>query len=262
MDLLENPAPGGARHPWETRRAAFFFDVLGRGLAGRGAGGPGLSVLDCGSGDAWLASELSRALRPRGIGVASVTCWDANYDDASVARFQKVYPHLSFTRERPSGAFDVVLMMDVLEHVADDVGFVRDVVDAALAPDGLALVSVPAWQLLYGRHDRFLLHHRRYRPAQCDAVLRAAGLRVIARGGAFHSLLAPRTLAILAERAASVAGLGGASTGGGGAQWSGGPVVTGVVAGALRLDNALSRWASSSGINLPGLTYWALCQKA
>ncbi len=57
-------------------------------------------------------------------------------------------------------------MLDVIEHVEDDVGFVRDVVDGSLAPGGWVLVSVPAYQSLFSSHDRALKHFRRYAPGR------------------------------------------------------------------------------------------------
>jgi len=283
MDLLENLAPHGPRHPWEVRRSSFFLSMLADALHSRGSsggsarsGGSGVdgpngangpnrarqvSVLDCGSGDAWFASRLRRGLAHRGIEVSQVTCWDAHYDAAQIARFGAVYPDLELTSERPARRYDAILMMDVMEHVDDDVAFMSDVVRHCLAPGGLLLLSVPAWQRLYGRHDRFLLHHRRYSPGQCERVIVASGLRVLARGGAFHSLIVPRWLGVTGERLASAAGkpLPPVSDP---ARWEHGSVVTSLVSGALRFDNAISRAAAAAGVNLPGLTYWALCARA
>src|SRR5690606_29757553 len=150
-----------------------------------------LDVLDCGAGDGWFSSRL-RAELPA---VRSVTCLDAHYDDAQIARFSASYPELAFTRQKPESGFDLVLALDVMEHVEDDVAFARDLA-SSLRPGGFMLVSVPAWQALFGRHDTYLRHYRRYSPSRCDAVLREAGLRVVRRGGAFHSLVLPRALAV------------------------------------------------------------------
>src|SRR5204862_482253 len=63
-----------------------------------------------------------------------------------------------------------------------------------LEDDATAVVSVPAWTGLYGRHDVQLNHHRRYAPAEAAALLQDAGLAIVRRGGLFHSLLLPRYL--------------------------------------------------------------------
>jgi hypothetical protein len=249
MDLLE--PTDGRRHPWELRRAAFFGGVLGDALAGR----RGLDVLDCGAGDAYFASTLKQAVP----GVRSITCYDANYDAATLARLGGTYPSLAFSRSRPERPFDVVLMLDVLEHVEDDVAFLTGMVRDCVASDGLVLLSVPAWPLLFSRHDSFLGHHRRYTPAACDRVLETSGLEIVKRGGAFHSLVGPRAATALGEKLAGLRAPLPAleeST----ASWNHGVAMTSLVKGALRIDNLASRVFARAKVNVPGLTYWALAR--
>jgi hypothetical protein len=52
-------------------------------------------------------------------------------------------------------------MHDVLEHIEDDAAAVAKV-RSLLSPGGTAIVSVPAYQWLFGRHDVELGHYRRY----------------------------------------------------------------------------------------------------
>ena len=258
MDLIETN--DGPRHPWEKSRAAFFTSVVTRALAGRAD----LDVLDCGAGDAFFSATLRSAIHPR-----AVTCWDASYDDATEQRLAKRYggedarPPFTFTRSRPSQLFDLVLMLDVIEHVEDDVGFVSGIVDHCLDPEtGLVLVSVPAWPSLFSRHDELLLHHRRYRPEACNSVLRAAGLEVIEGGGVFHSLILPRFVSVVVERAERMLGRARPLVTSAAGSWNGGQVTTALVDAALNADNAVSRFTARAGLDLPGLSYWALARKA
>jgi len=78
---------------------------------------------------------------------------------------------------------------------------------------------------------------------------------VITSGGLFHSLLVPRVLAKLGEA------LRGKPPVTRPLEWNAVPMATGIVAAALRLDNLVSRGAAAAGIPLPGLSWWALCQK-
>jgi 2-polyprenyl-3-methyl-5-hydroxy-6-metoxy-1,4-benzoquinol methylase len=103
LDLLETT--DGARHPWERSRAAFFTGVVARSLGDV----RGLDVLDVGAGDAFFGARLVDELRPR-----SLTCWDASYDDAMMARLRARYATLSFTRSRPARSFDLAIMLDVI----------------------------------------------------------------------------------------------------------------------------------------------------
>jgi SAM-dependent methyltransferase len=68
----------------------------------------------------------------------------------------------------PADAFDCLLYIDVLEHIADDVGEVRRAADH-LAPGGVLVVLCPAHQSLFSDFDRAIGHHRRY-----DAAMMAA----------------------------------------------------------------------------------------
>lgn len=59
------------------------------------------------------------------------------------------------------GTFDVVLLMDVLEHVPDDVSFLKNVLKKVSA-GGIAIITVPAFQWLWSAHDEQVHHVRRY----------------------------------------------------------------------------------------------------
>jgi len=43
-----------------------------------------------------------------------------------------------------------VLLLDVIEHVADDRAFLDEILESSVQPGGAVVVSVPAWDLLYG----------------------------------------------------------------------------------------------------------------
>jgi SAM-dependent methyltransferase len=249
VDLVEQADPSSAegataaRHPWEVARYRFFADVLRRaGLLG----GPA-SILDAGAGDGWFTRTLVES-SPR---VARAVCWDAHYTPEHLARRD---PRVSYRRERPAERFEVVLLLDVLEHVEDDLDFLRRTRDENLAPGGHLLISVPAWPALTTAHDDKLGHQRRYTPAAARALVAAVGLGIVRGGGLFHSLLGPRALATLRER------LGAPDEAPPSLAWRRGPFVTAAVAWALRLDGTLSTWAADLGLDLPGLSWWALCR--
>ena len=56
---------------------------------------------------------------------------------------------------------DYLVMHDVLEHIEDDAAAVARV-STLLVPGGTAIISVPAYQWLFGKHDVELGHYRRY----------------------------------------------------------------------------------------------------
>jgi SAM-dependent methyltransferase len=74
-----------------------------------------------------------------------------------------------------NGRFDLVLATDVIEHVDDD-GKALTEVARVLKPGGTAVITVPAFQSLWGVADEVGHHKRRYRRAQLAARIHAAGL--------------------------------------------------------------------------------------
>jgi SAM-dependent methyltransferase len=72
---------------------------------------------------------------------------------------------------------DVVVMLDVLEHVKDDKAVCREIA-RVLAPGGLAIIMVPAVMFLWGITDVLSQHIRRYTKKEVQKKLQDAGLMV------------------------------------------------------------------------------------
>lgn len=248
MDLIERQRVQVRRHPWEVARAGFYLRLLDRAgllVAGR--------YLDAGAGDAWLGGELHRRL-PAG---AEVVCWDVHYGAEDLSR-PGPGPGVELTAERPAGCFDGILLLDVIEHVEDDGGFVADLVERSLVPAGWVLVGVPAHQRLFSAHDRALRHHRRYSPSQLRSVLEGAGLRVAAAGSVFHALAAVRALQVARERATGKA-VSGEGVGG----WRGSARPTALLTALLDWEGRASLALAFHRLPVvPGLSAWALCYRA
>jgi len=257
MDLRERRGTN-QRHPWEIARARFALETLTD--AGALQGSP--RVLDIGAGDAFVASLLAKQADQ-----ARVVAWDAHYSDDDLVSLAGV--GLEPVREQPKGPFDAVLLLDVLEHVEEDHGFLSKIV-AESTPEAIFLVTVPAWPQLFSAHDVALRHFRRYTPAACRDLLASAGLQVTRSGGLFHGLLVMRLAALLTERLLRrrqdpggpdrdppldvvASGVGG---------WRHGRLLTDLTMAALGLDLLVSRSAARAGLDLPGLSFWALCRRA
>lgn len=72
-------------------------------------------------------------------------------------------------------SFDLIAMLDVLEHLEDDVGSLN-ALGAKLRPGGSILLTVPAFPFLWSRHDDTHHHKRRYRRNDLLQTIAAAGL--------------------------------------------------------------------------------------
>jgi SAM-dependent methyltransferase len=75
------------------------------------------------------------------------------------------------------GVFGICVMMDILEHIDDEVGLLREA-GRVLRPGGAALISVPAFQALWSQHDVTFEHRRRYRRHDLESRVCESGLRV------------------------------------------------------------------------------------
>jgi SAM-dependent methyltransferase len=98
-----------------------------------------------------------------------------------------------------AGRFDLVCASDVLEHVEDDGGALREL-RRVTAPGGRLLATVPAYRWLWSRHDDTHHHFRRYTRRELTSRAAAAGWRPL-RVSYFNStLLAPIAAVRLAQR--------------------------------------------------------------
>jgi len=87
------------------------------------------------------------------------------------------------------GAYDLIAVLDVVEHIDDDVAALKAMA-SCLKPGGKILITVPAHQWLWSAHDVVNHHHRRYSKASLIAAIQAAGLAP-RKLGYFNSLLFP-----------------------------------------------------------------------
>jgi len=141
-----------------------------------------VALLDIGSGSGFFARNLLA-----NSAIKEATCVDINYAaDSEEAQSGKP---ICFRRELEKSEADLVLMIDVLEHIEDDVSFLKAWVDKVPAGTHF-LISVPAFQFLWSGHDVFLEHKRRYSLAQIEAVVRRAGL-VVDRSNYYFAAIFP-----------------------------------------------------------------------
>ncbi|WBH17554.1 class I SAM-dependent methyltransferase [Sphingomonas radiodurans] len=89
----------------------------------------------------------------------------------------------------PAGHYDLIAVLDVVEHIADDVAALKAMRER-LAPGGKILITVPAHQWMWSAHDVVNHHHRRYSKATLQQAIAAAGLRP-RKLAYFNSLLFP-----------------------------------------------------------------------
>jgi 2-polyprenyl-3-methyl-5-hydroxy-6-metoxy-1,4-benzoquinol methylase len=170
MDLKETDILGDdiSQHWYYRSKAKAMTRLLGKTQPS--------TILDVGAGSGFFSRHLLDNSTAR-----DAWCVDISYDSDSDA-VQNAKP-VHYRRSIDSIDADLVLLMDVLEHVDDDVGLLSSYVNKV--PRGARfLISVPAFQFLWSDHDVFLEHKRRYQLNQIEAVTRRAGLTV--KKGAYY----------------------------------------------------------------------------
>ncbi len=156
------------RHWWFRARRAICRHVLDRANIPGGA-----NILDAGSGTGGNLGMLSQygnvfAMEMDGHARALAS-------SRSIVRVEEgVLPHsIPFAPQQ----FDLAVMCDVLEHVDEDYQTLV-ALGKRLNAGGRLLITVPAFQFLWSRHDTLHHHKRRYRLGQLKALLERAGYRV------------------------------------------------------------------------------------
>ncbi len=186
MDLKEEAILGaGIERHWYYRSKTAALRRFVAGLRPK-------RLLDIGAGSGFFSRHLlAETAAERALCVD--TGYAADRDDSVAGK------PVHFRRDVGPTDCDLVLMMDVLEHVDNDRGLVRHY--AAKVPSGTHfLVTVPAFSFLWSGHDVFLEHKRRYRLPDIEATLGESGLEIV-RGAYFFGLVFPLAAAVrLASR--------------------------------------------------------------
>ncbi len=132
--------------------------------------GPEVLEVGCGHG------TFTALLAARGLKVHAI-----DIDAASVAAVRRTVdvPNVQveqadITRTIWKERFDAIVMLDVLEHIEDDMAILARMGDALL-PGGRFVAKVPAMPSLYGAQDRAVGHYRRYTAPGLDRMMRTVG---------------------------------------------------------------------------------------
>jgi len=123
-------------------------------------------LFDVGAGSGYFASIFVKNKK-----TSKAFCIDPFYSQDQLGIKNK----LNFVTAAPSEKADVLLFIDVLEHVEDDLALLKSYISISSA-DALFVISVPAFKSLWSNHDVFLEHFRRYRKKDLKNLINRAGL--------------------------------------------------------------------------------------
>ena len=259
MDLCElsnNPNWRQVRHPWERARVKTVADLLRHRLSASDAV---IHVLDIGSGDAFLVHQLASEfpwLRVHCVDIEYIPEIKSGLMEFIGDRDISLYDSLDeFRRVNPELRVDVVLLLDVIEHIEDDKGFLNHLkASGCIGPETEILVTVPAHQSLFSSHDVFLKHYRRYTVDSLVDTLRQCGYVSQERGYFFFSLLVMRYL----QKKLNVGNKEHEQKGI--SDYKPVAPIDRAMYATLRLDYMASRWMRRVGIKSSGLSCYSLCR--
>jgi SAM-dependent methyltransferase len=174
------------RHWWYRGRRRVLKGVIERLQAPDGA-----RILDAGCGSGRNMIDLAHYGVVSGIELSQTSARIAKQRHAGEV-VEGSITAMPFADE----SFDMAVCLDVIEHLEDDVGALKEL-RRVITPGGSLLVTVPAYQWLWSSHDEINHHHRRYSTSTLLAACEAAGWQC-ALSTHFNSLLLPVAIALRA----------------------------------------------------------------
>lgn len=165
MDLKEMELMGGSLedHFYYVSKGKALYSMIGRNNL--------KTVLDIGAGSGLFSKQLLSTGKFK-----YAVCLDTGYTH----EYTEIYKGcpITFLKSTDDIGQDLVLMMDVLEHIPDDQEFLSRYV-SQMQLGTKVLITVPAFQFLWSDHDLFLEHQRRYNAQRLKSLVKNSGLKVI-----------------------------------------------------------------------------------
>ncbi|MFK0686710.1 class I SAM-dependent methyltransferase [Mesorhizobium sp. IMUNJ 23033] len=190
LDAYRQMAATEDEHWWFCGRRAIAEAVI------RGLGLPGdADILEIGAGTGGNIQMLEQ--------FGAVTAVEMNDLARQIAREKTGHDflagHLPDGMPVASQGFDLICLFDVLEHVAEDEASLATI-RRMLKPGGKVVLTVPAHQWLWSKHDVGLHHMRRYSRELLKARIEQAGYRIEKLSYTNAALFPVAALARLADR--------------------------------------------------------------
>jgi SAM-dependent methyltransferase len=152
-------------HWWYRARRLIVSEIIMRFVP------PSSDVIDYGAGTGGTADSLKE------LGY-NVVAADISEEALEACRVRGLETLNLKDESLASGSADCILAGDVLEHVDDDIALLF-ALRRALRPEGLLVVTVPAYEFLWSGEDYVSEHLRRYTRKSLLKRLDLAGFRVV-----------------------------------------------------------------------------------
>lgn len=141
-----------------------------------------LTILDIGCGTGALLKEIGVYGECHGLDFSQKAvdfCKKRGISNVGVGDVVKI--------SYPNNTFDIVLALDIIEHVEDDQKAISEI-HRVLKPGGIAIVTAPAFMFLWGITDKISHHYRRYILSELQSKINKQGFSVV-RASYFNTFL-------------------------------------------------------------------------
>jgi ubiquinone/menaquinone biosynthesis C-methylase UbiE len=151
QDLYQELYQVENNHWWHRHKRRLVHQLTNKYLTKQG------KVLDIGAGTGKLLEELkAKGWQVSGIDGAKEAVEQSKRRGIRINQ-QELTKRLKFK----ANSFDLITSLDVLEHVEDDLALLNEM-KRVVKPNGIIVVTVPAYQWLFSYWDKMLKHWRRY----------------------------------------------------------------------------------------------------
>jgi len=229
------------RHPWEVCRAKYILKIISEC-------GSISKIADIGAGDLFFSNFLVKNLTD-----VQIVAIDSSFEtlDCENDRITKIRN----VSELPKDEYDLIILMDVLEHVEHDYDFLNQIMSRILrTKKSYIIITVPAHQKLFSNLDRFLIHYRRYDYKTLEDVAKRAKLNIISIQYFFASLYLARMFLLRFDKPIEKQKVLGSW------KFNTHNVITLLIIAFLSFDLWLGRVAHSLGLPWMGLSLFMLCE--
>jgi len=165
-------------HWWWRSRESYILRILRRCQQQEGDQVE-REILDVGCGDGLFFPVLEQFGNVQGV-ESDPQIVDSNgcfADQITIGKFNDTY--------RPVQSFDWITLLDVIEHIPAECEPLRRAGEL-LAAEGKMFITVPAFNLLWTKHDEFNQHQTRYTRRLLRQQIDAAGLKLLRMQYLFH----------------------------------------------------------------------------
>ena len=169
-NLYDNIQQVEATHWWYKARREIIFDWVQRILRVN----TNARVMDIGCGTGFNVAYLNK------LGYKNITGFDFSADALGYCRARNLTNLIcgnAYHLPLSLASFDVILTLDILEHMQDDEQTLREIF-RVLKPGGMLVIFVPAYQFLWSFQDEISHHVRRYTANELSTKVQHAGFDI------------------------------------------------------------------------------------